>query len=263
MNILDGSITYLIGSIEYSNDDGVGWRQHLMNLCWDSGLRIKFLDPCNKPVKIAGEIGAEKSRLTALKEQGKFEEIAPIINYIRRVDLRFVDYSDFVIAYIDPSIPSWGSPDEIYSAEREHKPILCIVKGGKTKIPVWLIDVIRFEEIFDSPEDLVSYLVKINAGIVQVDKRWVLIRKELDDMFAQQAELQRTRLIKNVLQTMKPNEIDLQKSIDKHVAKSADTVSKIPPEKRTIVSQSELKQKGMWPGYQEPLEFGGSNTPPR
>jgi nucleoside 2-deoxyribosyltransferase len=245
MNILDGSVTYLIGSIEYSNDDGVGWRQHVMNLCWDSGLRIKFLDPCNKPVKIAGEIGVEKDRLTRLKQQGKFDEIAPIINYIRRVDLRFVDYSDFVIAYIDPSIPTWGSADEIFVAEREHKPILCIVKGGKTKIPVWLIDVIRPEEIFDSPEDLVSYLTKINTGALQTDKRWVLIRKELDEIFAQQAASQEKRLIEKVA------------LLEQRIRETANFPL------NNLVKEVNKSYKGPYPGYQEPLEFGGSYDPPR
>lgn len=194
MSKLDGSVTYLIGGIEYVKDDGVSWRQQIIDSCWDHGLKIKFIDPCNKPIKLAGEIGPEKKRLQRLKEEGKFDEVVKYIHEIRRVDLRFTDYSDFVIAYIDPSVPTCGTWDEIFLAERQKKPILCIINGGPKKAPVWLFDVVPVEEMFGNIQDLVDYLVGINVGLIETDDRWVLVRKQLDEFYEKQQKIQQERI---------------------------------------------------------------------
>lgn len=194
MDILDECVCYLIGGIEFMSDDGIGWRQKLIDMSWDNGVRVKFIDPCNKPVKIAGEIGPEKKKLQRLKEEGQWAEVKKIIHKIRRYDLRFVDYSDFLIVYIDPSVPTCGTWDEVFSAEDQKKPILVICKGGAVKAPVWLLDVVRTEEIFENLEDLVNHLVGINNGTIAMDDRWVLIRKPLHEFYDRQRQIQENRI---------------------------------------------------------------------
>jgi len=45
----------------------------------------------------------------------------------------------------------------------------------KTDIPTWLISFINPDEIFESEDDCLDYLEKINQGVVEMDRRWVKI----------------------------------------------------------------------------------------
>lgn len=47
----------------------------------------------------------------------------------------------------------------------------------------------------------------------------------------------------NPAPVQKPSNEALQAAIDRHVAKSAQTVSRIPPQQRTIVSKSEAQSR--------------------
>ena len=91
--------------------------------------------------------------------------------------MRSVDYSDAIIALIDSDIHMCGTYNEIFLAESQHKPILAIIKGGPAKAPGWIFDVIRWQEMFCSVEECVEYLDKIDKSEIDIDDRWVLIRK--------------------------------------------------------------------------------------
>jgi hypothetical protein len=176
MNYLFNMACYLAGPIDKAEDDGTIWRKELQDKSSIKGLGIKFLDPTNKPINIGQEIGEEKHKIKQLMANGRFEEAKDIMTKIRHYDLRMVDMSNFIIAFIDISTFMCGSFDEIFTAERQQKPVLILMKQKKNELPAWLISFIRPEEIFESIDDLVFYLCSINSGLIEIDnKRWVKI----------------------------------------------------------------------------------------
>lgn len=174
MSYLDEMVCYLIGAIDRVSDDGIGWRKELRGKCKIKKLGIKFLDPTEKPVHIGQEIGEEKHKVKKLIADGNWDEAREIVIKIRHYDLRMVDTSHFVIACIDMSTHMCGSYDEIFTAERQQKPILILMRNGTRKdIPAWLVSFIKQDEVFDSIDELVQYLSDIDNGLIKTDNRWV------------------------------------------------------------------------------------------
>ncbi len=170
---------YMSGAMEYVADAGVEWRLKFRDLSDHAGLMIKFIDPTNKPGD-KPELAAEsKQHQENLQLTGRFEELRSFVHDYRRKDLRFVDLSDAVVVLISPGVPQWGTANELYEAERQHKPILTIIPGGLYNLPRWLFDVVDFDLIFETVEEVVDYLVKINDQNNELDSRWVLVRKYL------------------------------------------------------------------------------------
>lgn len=178
-NLLDGATIYLSGSMEMAKDHGVGWRRNFIRLVENANLPIKCIDPTNKPGPAHIKMGEEKGYQERLQQEGRFEELRSYVHSYRRFDLRFVDLSDAIVCVIDPDISHWGTPNEIYLAESQHKPIFCIIEGGLSRLPRWLFDVIPFENIFEDLESCVNRLESINQGLYPMCDKWVLIRKYL------------------------------------------------------------------------------------
>jgi hypothetical protein len=174
MGLLSGAIMYLAGPIDNASDDGRGWRQELIDSSAD--LKIKFIDPTNKPSSCQREVGEEKLLLQSLKRAGHFARVAAFVKEFRREDLRFVDISDALIAYVDPDIHLCGTYDEIFMAERQHKPRFLIIKGGRVRCPNWLFDVFDINDMFDSVAECRKRLIEIDNGQCPMDDEWVLIR---------------------------------------------------------------------------------------
>jgi|2_EtaG_2_1085320.scaffolds.fasta_scaffold00338_2 hypothetical protein len=180
--VLDKSLAYLIGPIDEAKDQGIGWRRELIRLSEEYKLKIKFLDPTNKLKGLQQEVGTEQDRIARYRTRGRWKDLSDFMKVIVRVDLRQVDFSDFVIAKVDKSIHMCGSYHEIFVADIEKKPILAIIKGGKKNAPAWLFGILDHNLMFDDEEECVKYLVKINDGDVELDDRWVLLRKQLDEI---------------------------------------------------------------------------------
>jgi hypothetical protein len=110
------------------------------------------------------------------------------VHAYRRFDLRFVDISDFLIAAIDPGIPQWGTSNEVYEAERQHKPIFFIVEGGLSVLPRWLFDLVDLNDeqsgtrcnVFQTVEEVVEELVALDNGDLPMRDKWVLVRKHIE-----------------------------------------------------------------------------------
>jgi hypothetical protein len=173
---LDGAVCYLSGSMEYCPEGGVAWRRNFIKRCQEHGLGFTFLDPTNKPAGLNEEKNGE---YTNLRNARDWEGLTKYVKKIRRDDLRCVDLSDFVVVCIDKKIHACGTYDEVFTAEDQQKPVLCISVGGKESLPGWLFAVLRLEEIFDSVEECADYLGKLNNGTLPLDDRWVLIRRYL------------------------------------------------------------------------------------
>jgi hypothetical protein len=68
----------------------------------------------------------------------------------------------------------FGTIEEITLANRQKKPIIVFVEGGKKNTPDWLVWMIRHATIFDSMGDAMVYLRGIDSGELVPGKRWLL-----------------------------------------------------------------------------------------
>ncbi|MFW6173640.1 MAG: hypothetical protein ACOC5T_07840 [Elusimicrobiota bacterium] len=182
-NKLYKAITYVSGAIDDAADDGVPWRRQFITLLRQRGLGfIKVLDPTNKLPGLLNEIGETQTNLKDMKQRGDWDKLSKYAHDIIRIDLREVDLCDFLVARIDNSIHACGTYHEIILASQQKKPVLLISKQGKAGIPSWLFGILEHEYFFDSVEECVDYLVGVNNGSIEIDNKWVLIRKQLEEM---------------------------------------------------------------------------------
>lgn len=185
---LDGACCYLSGPMEYVADHGVEWRRKFIRLAQEAGLNLDFIDPTNKPGDGEMRVGEDKNYQTMLKEQGRWEDLRRYVGRYRRLDLRFVDLSDFIVAVVDPRVPQWGTSNEIYFAEMQHKPMFFICDGGLKNLPNWLFPVIDLDDplngkrlnVFQSVEEVIEELIDYDTGIAEMSDEWVLVRKFLE-----------------------------------------------------------------------------------
>lgn len=185
MGKLDYALGYLSGPMDYVADHGVEWRRKFISLIHEAKLDIDLIDPTNKPGDEMN-IGEDKTLQTNFKSQKKWKELAEYVGEYRRYDLRYVDYSDFLVVVVDPRVPQWGTSNEVYFAEMQHKPIFFICDGGLENFPNWLYDLLEFENdqpinIFQKPEEVVDLLVQMDRGEKKLSKQWVLVRKHIEN----------------------------------------------------------------------------------
>ena len=176
MNKLKGSRAYLAGPIDYCENDGVEWRRTMATFLRRHNITV--LDPTEKPITIKdvpAEIGEEKRRTQALKDTGDFDAYRIIAKKIRNVDLRMTDITDFLIVYIDQSIPMCGTWEELFNANRQKKPILVVIKGGPAAAPLWLHGTIHYRYIFDNFDECRMFISNIDYGMENMDGRWQLL----------------------------------------------------------------------------------------
>lgn len=176
--LLKGATGFLSGPIDRVSDDGVQWRNYIKDQAKKRDLGLNFFDPCDKPEGLGSEIGIEKNKVQELINEDKWEEAKDFVKMFRRYDLRGVDTSDFLIVKVDLNVHMCGTYDEMFTAEREQKPILIIMGRGQKKIdiPTWLVAFIHPDEIFETEDECLDYLEKLNKGEIKFDRRWVAIK---------------------------------------------------------------------------------------
>jgi hypothetical protein len=187
---LDGACGYLSGPMEFVADHGVVWRRKFIKLVAEAGLKIDLIDPTDKPGGLDIKIGENKAYQEMLQREGRWQELRQYVKAYRRYDLRFVDISDFLVVVVDPRVPQWGTSNEVYTAEQQHKPIFFICEGGLYKLPRWLFDVADLDNpiknkrcnVFGSVEEVVQELIKLDTGVEKMNDEWVLIRKNIEEL---------------------------------------------------------------------------------
>jgi nucleoside 2-deoxyribosyltransferase len=174
MNLLNKTKTYLIGPMEFGNDTE-SWRKQ----CEDrlSKLGIVCFNPHSHPFLVDIEEG-KQSLLIELREQEKYDELEEAAKNIRRHDLKMVDKADFLICHIDPTIPTIGTIDELVNAERLDRPVFMFIEGGKKKCPTYLFSKVPHKYMYDSLEEILETIEKIDSGEIEIDsKRWKLMKE--------------------------------------------------------------------------------------
>lgn len=178
---LDGACGYLSGPMEFVADHGVEWRRKFIKLVSMAGLKVDLIDPTDKPGGIDVKIGENKAYQESLQKQGRWNELREYVKAYRRYDLRFVDISDFLVVVVDPRVPQWGTANEVYTAEQQHKPMFFICDGGLANLPRWLFDVVdldnpiknKRQNVFGSVEEVVQELKNLDIGAVPMSNEWV------------------------------------------------------------------------------------------
>lgn len=168
---------YLAGNIENSNVPG-HWRDHVKTELEATG--IVFFDPLKKPfTDSVNEDKEHMEKLAKLREEGNYTELAKIMRKIRVEDLSLVDRTDFIIALISAKTASWGTAEEVFWANRMKKPIFLVVAEGRKACPFWIFGTLPGDEIFDSMDDVIAELKKLDSGEKKIDlSRWKIFREE-------------------------------------------------------------------------------------
>ncbi len=176
MNKLNQARVYLSGPIDYAPDLGRGWRDEFIKQ--SKSLNLKIINPCDKPLPCEHEIKGEHRFVEIFRKNKDWKNLQSFVKTFRRQDLRFTDIADFLVIYVNKEIHMCGSYDELFVAERQKKPIFCIVEGGIECLPTWLFGVFKIENIFNSVSECVAHLNILNKQEV-LDSSWVLIGQYL------------------------------------------------------------------------------------
>ena len=171
MNRLKNQRVYLAGAMDRVADRGATWRDNITPFLQKMGIVV--FNPITKPTTMGVEDQESHRIKTSLKEKEKYDELSSMMKVIRRVDLRLVDISDFLIVNLDLEIHPCGTYEEIFTANRCKKPIIIHMEQGKNKAPDWIFGTIPHQMIFSNWENLKSYLLHINSDKnIECYKRW-------------------------------------------------------------------------------------------
>lgn len=156
MNRLKNTRCYLAGAMEKDPTNGVEWRQAIktdlaeLGVCW--------LDPTDKPIEIGRETPEMKDELIRARAAKDYDAVTKLMKLIRCIDLRMGDISDFLVVNIHPDVPTFGTHEEIANANRQKKPIIVRVEGGKERTPLWLLAMLPHAMIFGTWQEVHQYL---------------------------------------------------------------------------------------------------------
>jgi hypothetical protein len=176
MNKLFKTRCYLIGNMEY--EDGQNWRNTVTEELKD--LNITFFNPYFKPfLNEIKEDEEARNALDVLRSNGDFTTIHERMKQVRSDDLRLCDLSDWFIAYIKPTVPTFGSVEELVTAVKMKKPIFVVIEGGRRKCPYWIFGMLPPKYLYDSLESCVYMIKGIDSGNIQIDStRWRLLKED-------------------------------------------------------------------------------------
>jgi len=168
---------YLAGNIENSNAPNY-WRDVVKKELQETG--IVFFDPLKKPfMDSVNEDKEHIAKLTSLRAEGGYDELSKVMRKIRVEDLSLVDRADFLIASISAKTASWGTAEEVFWANRMKKPIFLVVAEGKRACPFWIFGTLPHDQIYESVEEVIADIRKLDSGEKQIDlSHWKIFREE-------------------------------------------------------------------------------------
>lgn len=174
MNILNKTKTYLVGHMQYL--DGQDWRLQVEQEL--TPLGITCFNPYKNPFGL--DEGPEmRENLKNLLEEGNLDAVGTLFSQIRNYDLSLCDRADFIIAHIHPAVASWGSAEELSLASRIKRPTFISVEGGRSKVPYWMTAQFKSHCFYNSIDEVLDMIKKINCGQVKIDSDyWRLLKEE-------------------------------------------------------------------------------------
>lgn len=138
-NLLRDARVYLSGPMDFvpsrEDEKKFGWRNRVGDFLREFGVTV--FDPWFKPqIRGVSEYGREDETTAKVRDQWTFapsaegamarancaEHFWPALH----MDLRMVDTSDFVVAYVPTNVYSVGTPHEIILCRQQRKPVLFV-----------------------------------------------------------------------------------------------------------------------------------------
>ena len=177
MNILKNTKSYSVGPMEYV-EDGESWRHKCENFLADLG--VVCFNPYKRPFESDVKEDKESQKMMRQwREEGSYWKVHEHMREIIAADLAMVDRADFIIAYINPDVPTFGTIHEIVAANQQKKPIFVCVEGGVHRTPLWLLGLLPVRYFYDDFDSLLNTLESINNGTIHIDSsRWRLFKEE-------------------------------------------------------------------------------------
>lgn len=163
MGYLKGTISYLAGPIEYDVDHD--WRTDPKKVLIEE-FGINLHDPN------ADDKQKMTSPMQDALDREDYETVRSIAKKFVKKDLKVVEKSDFIVAYIPKKVPTVGTVHEIVFSDWIKKPTLLICPQGKKMAGKWYFGIIDPNCIFGSWEDLYTYLREVDRGEHKDNDRW-------------------------------------------------------------------------------------------
>jgi hypothetical protein len=138
-NLLRNSRVYLSGPMDFvasrEAEKKFGWRNRVSEFL--QGFGVTVFDPWFKPeIEGVKEYGREDETTAKVRAQWSFDPSEKGANArascadhfwpALHMDLRMVDTSDFIVAYVPTNVYSVGTPHEIVLCRSERKPVLFV-----------------------------------------------------------------------------------------------------------------------------------------
>lgn len=185
-NILAKTKTYLIGPMQYA--EGRSWREDISDFL--RRINVTIFDPYKKPfINAPDEDEETHNKLLRLMDYGNelcdedgsgFDAVARHMKQVRSFDLSMVDRADFIICYLDPKVPTFGTLEELSWACRCKKPTFIVVEGGKKKTPFWVMGMFPHKYIYNSFDEIQDVIQDIHDGKKYISSdRWRLFEPHL------------------------------------------------------------------------------------
>lgn len=188
MNILSKTKTYLIGPMQYA--EGRTWREDISGFL--KSINITIFDPYKKPFINAPDEDEETHNwMCNLMKKGDepldyyskddgYDVVAEHMKQVRSFDLSMVDRADFIICYLNPDVPTFGTMEELSWAARCKKPTFIVIEGGKVGTPFWVMGMFPHKYIYNSFDEVMDTIEKIDSGEVKINSdRWRLFEPHL------------------------------------------------------------------------------------
>lgn len=176
-NILKKTRAIVIGPMEECISEGRDVRLRVKKELDKMGVTL--LDHYDRPfVEMVREDEDTHNDMVKMREEERYDDLADL-RLIRLQDLALIDMSDFVICHFEKKTFSVGTFEELFLANKIKKPIFFVWGEGKQKCPFWVFWTIPHRYIYNSIDEVIEMLHKINNGEVQIDsKRWRLLKPE-------------------------------------------------------------------------------------
>ena len=174
MGLLYKTKCTVIGPMQYT--DGRSIREYLSEQF--GKYNITLYDHYHKPfIKAIEEDESVRSNFKIWLENEEYDKLSEQRN-IRTFDLKLIDISDFIIMIFDPQVPTIGSWEEFFWANRLKKPIFFVNIKGKKTTPYWIFWTIPHKYIYSSVEEMLQRIQDIDSGKHPIDNdRWKLLRE--------------------------------------------------------------------------------------
>ena len=164
----------VIGAMQYGTD-GRSIRAEMTNRLGQYGIVV--YDHYNKPfIEAVREDEDRREYMKSLLDTGEYDKLSALRS-IRTFDLKLIDISDFIVFVFDPKVPTCGSWEEFFWANRAKKPIFFINPAGKKTTPFWVFWTIPHKYIYESVDDFYGVIDSICTGKHPIDnERWKLVK---------------------------------------------------------------------------------------